>query len=756
MSWWKSRQTKAEREIEAQKKFEENKTDLEIANSLKMSLKEVSDYRSIWAKSKNERQVKLYEMFGQGKDFVTISKSLGMTADDVANEYRAFLNLKDMQLGILREHEKEKDNAGRSKKSAPPYRVTKVVMNQLTGRKNSIEAYPVDFEEIPNSYLDFKDFAQEYGDGTYNVVDVENRKVKSIPVSGMGFDDPSTNPNNPLYDPDAAAGGMGGGYGAFGPGRSRGRFGDDFDDPYGRGGRGGRFGGRRRRGYGVDGEAEDMLEMDERKKMVFLRAAELATRQGKASEAARLLKMMDPQDIPAEKRGFLDELVETGSNNDKLKILKKIFGGEKKDEREESEQERTMKFATDHLIPSIKENLIEPVAEALGGNMSADDQLKREVMHSQLGPGSGFETGQSGTGWTKRGSIGARREPPQLPQRRSVYPQQPQQPARPSIPVDVTASEGVDEEEDDYGLGEDLESKPADDYGQAIDEHELRIANPPVPPVSDGKIKKLSLEQAWMLRNKIPKMRAMIEGYIAAQNVGNPVAIEACSPQKSARDDYYMMTKSVYARFIGKKRLLDAFHAAKIGTSGLMGDITPHIYQQINMYEETAKLVRKMGVERFKEVWEPPQGISKPKALRTLGRYMTLKSCWDTFQTPMGKDWLNKYCDEFVKSVEEEVVKSMSKKDKIQEAITPKPELPPMSPLTQAPKPLPPPGVLPPPTIAQPPAPAPVPTPEIKPESKAVVVSLIKATPIEPLPNTKEIKDDLDKILSELEPEGSK
>jgi hypothetical protein len=239
----------------------------------------------------------------------------------------------------------------------------------------------------------------------------------------------------------------------------------------------------------------------------------------------------------------------------------------------------------------------------------------------------------------------------------------------------------------------------------------------------------------------------------------NPVAIESCSPQKSARDDYYMMTKSAYARFIGKRRLLDAYHAAKTGIDGLMGDIVPYVNQQINMYEETAKLIRKMGVEKFKEVWDPPQGISKPKALRTLGKYMTLKACWDVFQTPTGKKWLIDYCDEFVKSVEEEVVKSMSKKEKIQEAIAPKPELPPAAPgpAVQAPKPPPPPGVAPPLTIAQPPpSPPPEPKPEVKPLIKATQIGEAPApapTPAPtPTPEKPKEEADLDKILNELEP----
>jgi hypothetical protein len=761
MSWWTGRKTKSEREIECYKKFEEQKPDLEIATSLKMSMKEVQEYRKTWEKNKNEKQTKLYEMFAQDKDFVLISKTFGMTVDEVSSELKNYLNLKDKKEEIIREHDREKDNHGKGKKFSPPYRVTKLTINSMTGKKNTIESFPVDFDSPPKSVREFEDFAREYGDGVYIIVDSENRKVSQLPVSGMGFADPSLNPDNPMFDPDAGMGGDGDGYEAFGAGRRRGRFGGFW------GGRG-RFGGRGRRG-GVDDEAEDMLDMDERKRQVYMRAAEMATRQGRPRDAERLLLRMDPDTIPTEKRGFIDELVETGSDAGKLDILRKVFGGNTPERNEESEQERSMKFATDHLIPSIKENIIEPVMDGISGNLSADDQLKREVMHSRLGPEQGFRTGESGTGWKARGAIRPSKTSPELPPAQRP----PASPVAPRIPVDVSPSEGeVEEEYEEEEIIGDVD-KPAEDYGQPINAEELKVA-PPKKEISLATApKKLSLEQSWVLNNRVPKFRSMIEGWVAAKNIGNVEAIETCSPQKCAQDDYYLMTKSTYARFIGKKRLLDTYHAAKKGMDGLMGDIAPHVQVQIDTYEETAKIIRKMGVERFKEVWEPPSKMSKRKALRMLGKYMTLKSCWDTFQTTAGKEWLNAYCTELVKCIEGDVMKIEDKKDKIKAAVTPQPTLPPTAPPAlpppppeppkktlptilplskEAPKPPPPPGFTPPPIIASP-------KPEVKPEPKIEKVPMIKIQVLDESNKKEEIKkieNNLDEILSELEPEEMK
>jgi hypothetical protein len=749
------RKTKVEREIAAYKLFDTQKADdTEIATLLKISLREVQDFRTAWEKKKNERTTKLYEAFGANKDFVTISKNLNMTPDEVATEYKNYLTLRDRQEEILREHDKDREGRGKGKKFTAPYRVTKLVVNAMTGKKNTIEAYPVDFDDPPNTVREFEDFAREFGDGVYIIVDAENRKVKNLPVGGMGFNDPSENPNNPMFDPDM--GGDGDGYDAFGAGRRRGRFGGFW------GGRS-RFGGRGRRG-GVDDEAEDMLDTDDRKRQVYLRAAEMATRQGRPRDAERLLLRMDPDTIPGEKKGFIDELVETGSNEGKLSILKKIFGGDTSTKDDESEDERKMKFISDHLVPSIKENLIEPIMDGIGGNLSADDQLKREVMHSRLGPEQGFRTNESSAGWKARGAIRPSKQPQELPPAQ----RQPASPTAPRIPVDVSANEGgmVEEEEEEEEIIEDAD-KPAEDYGQPINAEELK-APPKKEIASVAAPKKLSLEQTWVLNNRVPKFRSMIEGWVAAKNIGNVEDIERCSPQKCAQDDYYLMTKSSYARFIGKKRLLDTYHAAKKGTDGLMGDITPHVQAQIDTYEETAKLIRKMGVDRFKEVWEPPPKMSKRKALRMLGKYMTLKSCWDTFQTTAGKEWLNSYCTELVKCIEGEVMKIEDKKDKIKAAVTPqttppaalppsppKPEppkqtLPPALPLDKAaPKPTPPPGFTPPPTIA-------TPAPEVKPEPKIEKVPVIKTEVLEENSKKEELKkieNNLDEILEELEPE---
>jgi hypothetical protein len=755
---WNKKPTKAEREISAFKLFDEGRTDLEIAAQLKVSLEEISGFRKKYADAKNQRQVKLYEMFSQDKDFVTITKILNMSADDVATEYRSYLALKDKQEEIMKEH--QSSFKSKERKFAPPFRVTKMVMNQMTGRKNTVEAYPVEFNEPPKTMHEFDDFTREYGDGVYIVVDSENRKVSQIPVSGKGFDDPMNNPNSPMYDPEMMVGG------AFAQGRSRGRWGDEDDDyGYGRG-RYNRFGlhgfrGRGRRGRGgIDDEAEDMLEMEERKRNVYLRAAELATRQGRPRDAERLLRMMDPDSLPAEKQSFLDELVNVKDDKGKMEVLKLLFGN-KQDKEELTDQERTMKFATDHLIPSIKENLIEPIGEAFAGNVSADDQLKREVMQSQLGPGSGFRTGMDGGGWQKRRSIGVSPQaPPQQPppQRRPALPQAPAAPP-PRMPEDVEEEEDIEEEID--------ESIPADDYGQPIKNEDLQTA--PAPAPAPAPLGKLSFEQSWLLKNRIPKFRAMIDAYVAAQNTADAEMIEAASPKKNASDDYYMMTKSTYARFIGKKRVLAVYHAAKRGPAGLIGDVAPYVQEQVKKYEETAKLIRQMGVDRFKEVWEPPEGISKRKALRLLGKYMTLKACWDTFQTAAGKAWLIAYCEEMSKCIEADVMKGADKKEKIKEALTPNPEAPAPAPAkpaskpapkpapapapapvgNQMPMPPPPPGFAPPqaapPALPQPAPPAPVATPPT-PLVKTEVLGEEKK-PVE----TKPIGVELDEILEELE-----
>jgi len=697
MPFWKS-DGDTGRELSAFRMFDDGKTILDVAQELRISIDKATEYQQKWVRAKSEMQNKAFTLFTAGKDFMNVATELGAKVEVVEELYRTYLKFQKRQEQIKKEISEE-DN--KNKKYTPPFYVTKLVKNPYTGRGYVIEKCPATYDEPPRNWTEFEAFARNMGDGEYWIMDNDGKKTGRINVTGLGFNDPSE-----LDE----MGYSGDGYQRNGrpehgmrrriPGSPMGMHPDGMypqqENPYYQNPEdamlmGGVGAGSFPPGNPLDREAMRILKQDGRTKELYYRIAEMAYRQGNPVEAAKYLQMAEnygkaPTPLGQEPRkSFIDELVESGSNEKKMEILNKIFGngnngGKDKDkEEEETDPEiRKMKMYGDlakDLIPQVRDSIIDPLMEGITGENRGVGQLEREAFAKPPGSISG------GGGWKVERVVRRPQQTMQNPETHipldrdevvdnaveshshikegftkvgEIKPKSIKHVAtneiKQRVEMDPLYSGDVDDE---------IEMKKADDFGQSISKAELEDGAKFTKTEVVGEEVKMGMDEKYMINRGFPKFKNNILEWKAAKDRKDENAERANSPEIIARDDYYMMAKSNYAAFIGKKRLLKAYHTAKKGFDSIVGSYKGFIEKRLmeaatNGMDFAAEKLREMGTDEFGKVWDPPNGMNKKAAMKMLLKYLILKDCWQTFTSDYGKDWFTKYCNEFVKAVDED------------------------------------------------------------------------------------------------------
>jgi hypothetical protein len=81
-----------------------------------------------------------------------------------------------------------------------------------------------------------------------------------------------------------------------------------------------------------------------------------------------------------------------------------------------------------------------------------------------------------------------------------------------------------------------------------------------------------------------------------------------------------------------------------------------------------AEKLRETGARDFEKMWEPPAGMDRRAGVKQLLKFLVLKDCWSVFTTDIGKEWFKKYCEEYVKVVEEDYMKD-DKRERIRKML---------------------------------------------------------------------------------------
>jgi hypothetical protein len=656
--------------------FAEGKGNIDVAQALNISIDKAAEFHDKWSKDRTKKQNAAFSLFAAGKDLLAASTEVGVSMAEAEDLYRTYLKAQHRQEEIQNELKKDTD---KHKRFTPPFFVTKMIRNPWTGKGYKLEKCPMSFDTVPISYTDFEDFAVQMGDGEYSIVDAENKKAGHITVTGMGFSDPA--------DMDEY------GYGA--DGYARGRMGRMM------------HGGMRRPGqpYGMpvpgmpgmngivdpylmpeDAEAMRMLGGEERRRNLYYRVSEMATERGDIQSAMKYLQMSESMGGPQAKvaKSLLDELVEVEANKDKLGLLKRFFGG--KEEHEDTEEESELKKVkmygdlAKELIPAIRDNIIDPVTEAVSGESRGIGSMEEDIDGMGGGNNGGGllrrNSGKVGSGWKAVGRIQGRTPPPNVPNQpidveSQVMEEEPvvhhsHPKIQEQVEIDPVAL-GIEEDEDM------AETEPAPDYGEKITAEELDIKGPVIKKVKVEGSYKLGLDEKWMLNKGFPRFKKTIEEWIKATKDGNSAKQAVFSPERVAREDFNTMTKSSYSVFIGKKRLLKSYHAAKEGPEAVIGRYGDMIEKELetarnNGMDGTAELLRQNGTKRFAAQWEPPPGMNKREGIKKLMQYLILKDCWGVFKSDKAKQWFDRYCKEFVVAVDEDI-KFDDKRNKIREMV---------------------------------------------------------------------------------------
>ena len=684
-------------ETECFRLFESGKSTLDCAQDLCISIDAATAIHDKWAKQKNKMQSEAFAAFDAGKNIMSVSIQTGEKPEKVEELYRIYLKFQNRQDEIKKELQ---TGINAVKHFEPPYKVSKMIKNPFTGRGYKIENCPYSFDEIPKSIQAFESFVTANGDGEYRITDANGKYVGKIYAEGNGFTDPSEIEEE--------------GWGANGfsnQGRLRRMMGRN------------RFGGVTQPGmqmagdYGAQAQnpydpypdpnapqypqspvgdptmrrdALAIYKQENKRRDLHYEIAEIATRRGDVATATRFLMMAEyggPADPKApEHKSFLDELIETGSNEKKLDLLKKIFGTPtapveaKEEEDKDIKKMRIYGEMIKDIVPSVKENIIDPVMEGISGESRSVSQLEREAGVGLQPRLPGLRQGGGNLGGNKWKAIqrigrNTQQQPshevdiPMEGQR--VGPPPPSRPHEPELPTYIPARKAPTElrekveispqalaEENDDDDPEEMNK--AEDYGQSITPDDLNeIKTTKVNKTEHVDFGNMSIDEKFMINKGFPRFKLTILNWIESKKQGMIDEEMRNSPETTAREDYHTMTKSSYAMFIGKKRLLKAYKAAQEGYDSIIGSYKHTVEKELeknraNGMDATAELLRQSGMTKFKQIWEPPEGLNLKAAIKMLLKYLVLKDCWNTFNLPEGKEWFTKYCAEFVKAVEEE------------------------------------------------------------------------------------------------------
>jgi hypothetical protein len=468
-----------------------------------------------------------------------------------------------------------------------------------------------------------------------------------------------------------------------------------------------------------DPAVAQILNQEGKRKDLYYRVAEIATNRGDVSTAIKYLQAAEYADGKQQQQGdnrksFLDEVLALDSEPKKLNLLKKLFGAEDNKGEDLPDDLKKMRMYGEmakDIIPSVRANIIDPIVESIGGENKSVSQLEREVgprvrpemlrqgPQGRVGPGTGFREVERIT--KQRKPV---RPPPALeadiePSRprveiiekverevatAEVNPSTPPTPPTPPPPLSSIPLKPSDQIKERVELAPEFnkEVKPdpeddvplneAEDYGQPITSEDLsnkEEGDKVFKKVEELNTHTMSIDEKYTINNLFPRFKTMILKWDASKKSEDKNTESLFSPDRTAREDFHTMTKSSYAIFIGKKRLLKAYHAAKVGYDELIGKYKVFIEKQLDEARKSgmdmaAEKLREVGVKDFEKMWEPPMGMDRKAGVKQLLKYLILKDCWVVFTTDSGKEWFKKYCEEFVKAVDEDYNKD-DKREKI-------------------------------------------------------------------------------------------
>jgi len=684
MAFWqrkdKDKREKVLREKEpvAFKYFEEGKNPAFVAADLRLTSDEASTFYEKWKTlsrpNDEDLQARAFQFFEESKSVVFVSTTLKMPISRIQELYAKYCE-------VVNEAKKTQDRFNveqaqvKAQTFTPPFRIRKTVRNMMTGLKNKLEYYPQTFDHSPED-MEWLEFSQEMGDGTYYVLDSRNKVVKSVPMNGMGFEDPSEkDPDSYMRMQQAQQARMM--RSAMTPTPSPGprsappQMDDEETEEQ------------------VEMEAQTMAAKEDRERAIMVRLMEIHVARGNTAAAERIWKYVHKDEVVedgptaalagpvaapvlvpgvpgAQPSGSFKEWLRDYLDTKDMLEKASPGGGESSPL---GKQEKLL-VAGKELVQSIAENIAQPLISAYvdgKGSPAASAELDQEVRKSL----------QRGTWRRVRRVVPATRpiepqppadlrmppptEPPtsppptptpELPPKTSsalLVPPTPITP--PSVPTEPPA------EIETYIEG----LNPVEDSDVPLTGDDLDVEVTAAAPAEVGP------DEKWMLEKGLPRFIGIIVNYAKTMEAGDLNRAKDLTPEAVARTDFGIATKSPFSVFFGKKRLLKAYKVARDGFDALLKSVEPEVQKQTSTYEKTAKLLQEMGDVAFLKAWNPPPGIPKERGLVILKEYVRLRSSWDFLQTERARAWLTAYLSTFAGLVEHDVT---SRNPGIKEEIT--------------------------------------------------------------------------------------
>lgn len=673
----KEEREKKDRESEAFKLFEASKSVAHVASALKISATEARELNAQWKTMSTPDeatiQAQAFQRFDKDDSVVTVSAALKIDDAMARNLYKKYLEAK------AEEEKLKADLAAKAPKRGPaarpfvpPYHVKKLVKNPQTGVKTKEEMFG-NFPDPPED-MEWREFAQSCGDGTYTVIDHSGRPVKSVTVAGIGFSDPSEDETNPNF-------------GKTGPGR------EDAE---------------------IDKEAEREIKEVERERKILVRQMELWSRRGNPAMAERIYRRLHPDEVAEEDAGnpsgapgfggpggapeapkteaelrkaMQKEMLDRWDFEDKLR---ERYGGDR-DGPGKSKVERTLEAA---------KPLVERVLEDGVGPILAEWRADREARRGGQGPAVGEldtlvrrnrgkgppEAPAQGTAWRKGRSIrggpkpaalpgaaapGQPAAPPALPpgtpppkrkQRRiagtqqyveddrAAAPEAPKEPSLADLPPLPAKPAAPSVEELEASL---MDLPPAADSEVPVAEIDLGAGGSPAVPSLDLN----SREAKWLVEKQLPLLHKTMSAHLAAVAEGDERVAGETAATAVALHDYKRMTGIGYM-VIGAAGVKRIYETVQPGFDNFLAMIEPEVHAQALELDEMASALIEMGEAEFRKQWEPPAEIDKAEGLKRIKAYASLKPFWDDIQAKEeARQWMRDYFATLTAEIEEASLK---------------------------------------------------------------------------------------------------
>ena len=605
MGWFtKKSEIDLDSQLKAFELYEQDISPVKVARQLKIPLSEAKAYEKQWMEEQKELQekdleLKVIEMLEEKKIHPKkISLKLGIPVDKVKKIYREY------QTSMADFDELTKDEKKKKKTDyEQPYRIMKLIRDTKTHRKSKAVYSPEAFDEIPASHLEFISFAEEYGDGKYTVLDNRGITVKSIAVSNLGFDDPADlkedeeDENYP--SPYSRYPYMMPAYPPI-PGRGKGKKSKKGEEwmP----------------SFGYDGEFDPVAQMaiEDRQEQMLMTMAEMYIQRGQPAKAEQVLKRLyklqegeEETGTEEGKKGFTDWLKEIGDIKEGFDTLAPMLGYSHSGSAE-VDKAREYGNIIRETVKTAGDSIVKPILDHIEGEQEWGEELDSLV--------------ESDMSQSKQ---------PQLPLGGSTSEHE----FLGDIGKNNYESDTENETKTDEFLGEvkdvDFEEMREEDE-ETSEKEESSMVNP---------LQKLSFGEKFMARKVIPRWLYAMKNDI--------------EPELVVNEDFGNLTSPLNAALVGKKRMVEAYKAAKQGYQFYLDKYTPIIESTIPLYDDRYNLFVEEGRRGLETKWIPPKGMTIDSAIKILKLYGTLKTFYDKLLTTDGQEWMQKYQNQMVKRFQE-------------------------------------------------------------------------------------------------------